>query len=372
MSFPRLDCTLRTDERFRQQIDEEHHRCVTPLVDLPIDLVEDFVVADPLHLLELGVMKRCLKGWVRGDFNFKSKFSGNDINRLSELLLECNKLMPKELHRAVRSIKYLTYWKGLEYRTFLLYLGMVVLKDILSEDIYLHFLKLVCAVTICSCKEYEENLDLANILFREYVEEYITLYGVDSISSNVHNLIHIVPDVKKFGILNSISTYPFENCLGQIKNLLRQGNLPLEQVARRMVEREVLVDPEITMSKYPLINEKSKKKDRCFMTIDHEIIEIVSQTDNSLIIGKSVKDLRNFFVQPFSSSNINIFVATGEKNDPKPYQITSIKCKMISLPYHNKQVFMPLLHTLDSSNSTILGIKTVYCDKHSRKKSTFN
>lgn len=37
--------------------------------------------------------------------------------------------------------------------------------------------------------------------------------GIDSISSNVHNLCHLVDDVKHLGYLPSISTYPFGNIL---------------------------------------------------------------------------------------------------------------------------------------------------------------
>lgn len=33
---------------------------VTPLLRLPIDMVEDVIVSDSLHLLHLGVMKRLL------------------------------------------------------------------------------------------------------------------------------------------------------------------------------------------------------------------------------------------------------------------------------------------------------------------------
>lgn len=55
MSFPRIDCELRTDESFRTRKDPDHHkfdwRCIEKL---PIDMVEDFPIADSLHLLDLG------------------------------------------------------------------------------------------------------------------------------------------------------------------------------------------------------------------------------------------------------------------------------------------------------------------------------
>lgn len=55
MSYPRFDCPRRTNESFRNKTDEDHHKENTPLTDLPIDMVEDFVVADSLHLFDLGI-----------------------------------------------------------------------------------------------------------------------------------------------------------------------------------------------------------------------------------------------------------------------------------------------------------------------------
>lgn len=55
-------------------------------------------------------------------------------------------------------------------------------------------------------------------------------------TSNFHNLAHLVDEVSKFGVLQSISAYPFENLLGYMKRLVRCGRNPLSQIARRMSE----------------------------------------------------------------------------------------------------------------------------------------
>ncbi len=54
MSFPKIDCPKRTDTSFRNWEDEDHHKTHTPLSTLPIDLVDDIIVADSLHLFDLG------------------------------------------------------------------------------------------------------------------------------------------------------------------------------------------------------------------------------------------------------------------------------------------------------------------------------
>lgn len=57
MSFPKIDCPRRTNESFRNQTDSDHHKCVTPLIKLPIDMVGDVIIADSLHLFHLGEMR---------------------------------------------------------------------------------------------------------------------------------------------------------------------------------------------------------------------------------------------------------------------------------------------------------------------------
>lgn len=44
-----------------------------------------------------------------------------------------------------------------------------------------------------------DMLHLAETLFEHYTEYYGGLYGEDYITSNVHNLYHLVDEVKKLG-----------------------------------------------------------------------------------------------------------------------------------------------------------------------------
>lgn len=148
MSYPRIDMPLRTDASFRNKLDEDHHKETTPLELLPIDMVMDFPIADSLHLLDLGIMKRCLIGWTRGSFKKEAKWSGIDITNINHNLLDINTRMPNEIHRAVRGLDCISFWKGTEFRTFLLYIESVVLKDKLKIYIYKHFLRFINILTI--------------------------------------------------------------------------------------------------------------------------------------------------------------------------------------------------------------------------------
>lgn len=117
--------------------------------------------------------------------------------------------MPREIHRAIRGLDCLKFWKGTEYRTFGLYLGPVILKDYLSEEIYQHFMLFFCGVVICYSKLYSNYLHVADQLFKTFIEHYIKIYGINSISSNVHNLCHLVDEVKDFGDLSTFNAIHF-------------------------------------------------------------------------------------------------------------------------------------------------------------------
>lgn len=65
MSFPRLDFRLRTHSGFLNKIDEDHHLWNarerqfyhTPLEEIQgIDMIENFPIADSMHLIELGLL----------------------------------------------------------------------------------------------------------------------------------------------------------------------------------------------------------------------------------------------------------------------------------------------------------------------------
>lgn len=237
-NLTKFDAQLHTDEEFRNRQDESHHKDRSPFERLNIDMVKDFPVADSLHLLDIGVMKKCILIWLRGTKDFKTKFSKQDVDMLNKMLKECKGRMPSDLHRSVRTINCISLWKAVEFRHFLLYLGIVVLKKILPKEIYEHFLLLFGVVTILSSKKYIMNYSsIAKAMLASYLEGYVKYYGVGSITSNVHNLCHIIDDCERFGPLQTLSTYPFENMLFNIKQLIRTGNRQLAQIGKRTLER---------------------------------------------------------------------------------------------------------------------------------------
>lgn len=324
-------------------------------------------------------MRKCLLGWMKGNFGFYSKLSSNQISIISNHLEKINDFKPKEIHREIRRLDYIKVWKGSEFRSFLLYTGPIVLKQVLRPNIYQHFLVLLCAVRIVSSKQYIKYINVAEELFKDYIKQFIQLYGRHSISSNVHNLCHVVEDVKKFGPLPYISTYPFENFLGYLKSLIRTGKLPLQQIAKRVTElsalneniskrktHDILAEKEIRNVPHQLssctkvftrINYKnqfvlsSDKKNMWFLTKSNEIVKMLNATFLNGILqiyGSALKKKFNFFEVPIKSSYLDIYESDGSFHKPKLYAVeNNIKCKLFCIEVKENIVLFPMIHTLE-------------------------
>lgn len=361
--FPNIRCAVRTDEKFRRK---EYGKQDSPILKIPgFDMVQDVIIADSLHLLELGVMKRCLVGWRDGSLGYAGKLSARQIEKLSIDIQ--NVKLPSEIHRATRGLDCIAHWKGVEWHNLLNYFGIVVLKDLLNENVYNHFLLLFVAVTICSCDIYSCHWSTAQLMFEKYIEEYKNIYGTEYVTSNVHNLEHIVNDVVRFGSLQTISAYPFENCLYQIKNMIRHGNNSLQQVANRMYEQnnppKQCKEPEkhfpsvkITRGKVQCqINESFILNDgfrnSWFLTKEKDIVRMITAKSNSKgcisIHGRPVKFKQNFFEIPVYSSLLHIYMGDiSNLHDLKVFEVDNIFCKLVAIPYREQVVFIPLQHTL--------------------------
>lgn len=131
VTFPELSATLRTNLTFRQQNQKQHHKGKTGLLHLAIDMVKAFPL-DPMHLLDLGIMRKLLVGWVRSNHP-GVKISSYKLIELNEILVSLVPYIPNDFSRVTRSLEDLPRWKATEHRLFRMYVGPVVLKNILSE-----------------------------------------------------------------------------------------------------------------------------------------------------------------------------------------------------------------------------------------------
>lgn len=385
MSYPNINAPRRTNDTFRQRKQQSHHKGASPFEELDIDMMNSFPISDPLHLLHQGVMKKCLLRWMGKVKGYSRKWRKPTIESMSQYLLEANKRMPSDITRSIRSLNDLTNWKGVEFRTFLMYVGLTALKPALNDDEYEHFLLLCCACTIVSCNVYKTYIPLATNMFKAYVEKYICLYGRHSVSSNIHNLTHITEDLIQNNIdtINEISTYKYENCLRLLGMKLQNCNRPLEQISRRLIEifqlntdllgkrRSIIendhdlsphVDYELpTKNWYSQITLNARGQhvvfssrkigDQWLLTESGDIVMMkhVTKVGNSYkICGSPLIEKSPFFLNPLNSTRLSIFKSDGQlRTELCHFEINSIVAKIICIEYESEYVYMPILHTLE-------------------------
>ena len=137
--FPAVKSLLCTDEAFDAMTDDEHHSSACPLKPLPIGYVTQFGL-DYMQLACLGVMRRLSLYWKGPVGPLHVRLGRKFVCDLSARLLHMSQCVPFEFARRPRSLDEILRWKATEFREFLLYNGPVVLRHILHEDLYSHFI----------------------------------------------------------------------------------------------------------------------------------------------------------------------------------------------------------------------------------------
>ncbi|XP_041771512.1 uncharacterized protein LOC121593323 isoform X1 [Anopheles merus] len=174
--FKGVNHKMRTDKNFRAKAYRQHQKKCSPLLEIPfLNMIRDIIVSDRLHLIDLGVQRRLFLGWRDGTLGLHAKLSASAISEISELLQRIK--LPSEIHRPFRGLNVLKYWKATEFSSFLHYAGIVVLKDVLPDYVYNHFLLLFCSITMLSTNVYKNNWHVANEMLKEFVVQYSNVYG---------------------------------------------------------------------------------------------------------------------------------------------------------------------------------------------------
>lgn len=183
-------------------------------------------------------MKKLLvKLWVHGKPGIK--LSSQKILQISESLIAQAKNIPEEFCRKPRSLQEVKRWKATEFRQFLLYSGVVTLSSVLPRKYYDNFKAFFISTLMLSNPNSDKfHLDYAHDLIIYFVKSFKVLYGIENMTHNVHNLLHVVDDVRNFGCLDNYSSFPFKNYLKTLKKLIRKPSTPLQQVVNRIFEQQ--------------------------------------------------------------------------------------------------------------------------------------
>lgn len=361
--------------------DQVFIKTVSPLLEMNVKLVTQFPL-DPMHLVYLGVVKRILINYyIEGKAPYK--LSQKLIITMNQKMSRLKQYQPTDFVRKCRSFKDIKRWKATEFRSFLLYHGVLVLHEGLTKTQFEHFLLLHCAIFIFSNEHFLiKYINSAETFLKKFVALAENILGEEFVVYNVHSLIHLVEDVRNYGAISNYSCFPFENYLGWLKQKIRSKKNILQQVHSRFVEfnkqKEIYQNhPSENANFKPLFiyNEEYNangilmsyncKKicyknvilsrcspDNCIITKSNKVClikKIYVTADNTIIItfeGLSFS-LNNLYSRPMPSSELNIYYFKGfSENNAVTFSQDCILSKGFLMPHKNGYAFFPLNHLI--------------------------
>ncbi|KAL2102150.1 hypothetical protein ACEWY4_001318 [Coilia grayii] len=342
MTFQEVhNLTLRDDVSFREQHQAEHHQesAVSPLSDLQIDMVRAFP-GDYMHQCCLGVTKKLLTTWSRG--KTKHRLSQALLREVNERLLDLRRYIPDVFARKCRGLDDLERWKATEFRMFMLYTGKIVLKGILPDEMYHHFMAFSVAMCILVSPHLTKNHSTyAHELLTYVVEQGRFIYGEEFLVFNVHSLLHITADAIKYGSLDNCSAFHFESYLYQLKRMVRSGRNPLVQVAKRLQERaQSQVLPHVES---PI---KMKFPNNVYMVGPTSCCEVLERTASGKYLCRVYTDLKPYTNTPCDSRIYGTFMCGS--TEIKLLERESLQGKAVLLEEsHGHKVALSVLHELE-------------------------
>lgn len=123
-----------------------------------------------MHLVYLGVMKRLFSHIWLG--TLPHCWSAEERKLVSSLLTSFVSSYPKEYKRKGRGLEDIKYWESVEFLSFLLYSGPLILKRVLCKDKFEHFLYFHVAIRILTSPSLNKDEDKKEIQFAENCLKY--------------------------------------------------------------------------------------------------------------------------------------------------------------------------------------------------------
>ena len=196
------------------------------------------------------------------------------------------------------------------------------------------------------------------------------------VSYNVHSLVHLYDDYKRFGSLENVNCFSFESYLGVLKNCVRSGYCPLQQISFRAYYENAKLhsepprnlgipfDPHDHGIQIPGFSaaqhfKKVRLHQNCIINIDSvadsmvrsgpilgQVVGIILWKQEPHLIVKRFKKIFNHFINPIPSIDVGIFGITDLATNCETVRCSPSVKKCVVLPYQNYQVAVEIIHDL--------------------------
>lgn len=198
------------------------------------DLVNSFCL-DYMHNITLGVLRSMILLWTNSKYKKKDFY----ISKNNKAILDSRLLSMKKcsfIALPPRSLKKLPYFKSNELRNLLLYYLRNSLVGLLPQKYIDHFQLLSSSIyQLLKTDISPDDLSCIENKLTAFVSTYQSFYGKQSMTMNVHLILHYVENVKHNGPLWSTSMFSFESNNGQLLKLFNGYRHVLRQITSKYI-----------------------------------------------------------------------------------------------------------------------------------------
>jgi hypothetical protein len=219
---------------------------------------------DSMHFVWLHVIPELVTLWTSKLYETQD-WSLLKLGKVDEVVRLLNTIKPPQGRQEKVSDLDAKSWKAATSRFFALYLACPVLHQVLPQQYFTHFAKLIRVLRYLCGPEVEENapagsnlLDLAQCetLLKAWVADFSALYGYHHVSLSIHMLLHLVDTVRNVGPLWASNCFAFESAnhwLVRTIHAKRQGqDQALLDVFTRFVIGQEYIDAYVDVRKTEL------------------------------------------------------------------------------------------------------------------------
>lgn len=153
-----------------------------------------------------------------------------------------------------------------------------------------------------------EYADYANECLIYFVKMIPILYSPKLLVYNVHSLLHLSDDARRYGSLEACSAFRFENEMRHLKSKIRSGRQILAQLGRRIFEHDKKEIDEVTVSRELISN---KSPNNAFILNDGSCVLVDDVNDD--ICTSRVFTCEPLFHKPCDSRILQFFKCVPKK-----------------------------------------------------------
>lgn len=319
---------------------------------------------DVMHLIDLGLGKLIIRAFFLNEIkelyfptrpsttSTQNKYVAQLAAAMSVRHEHFESFCPDLFARKPRPLNEYVDFKATELRQFLLYTGIVLIKENANPEAFAHFLCLSLGYrTLFSRNLSKDKLDTAAELLSLFVKDFNKFYN-RNVSYNVHNLLHIVDCARMYGRVDGFSAYKYENSIRKLQFLIRNKTNVFSQIRNRLDERKNVGLIADVGKKIDMLDKKERNRFYRVEEVNEEGKTVyryvrVEGVNGRICTVRSYERPGEYFQSPLSSLAFGIAVVEDtDLGETEELMLSDLIVTCYRLPTaDNKFVLFPLVHT---------------------------